>query len=1156
MMKALTSVVAVAAILVTGLAAPGAGAAPTAAAAAAEPAAVGDEVISWVEVEDGVISGGAAGPPVFNSGDHSNFSGTGSYTFRETGMTSTMSVNAPSAGVYPIYVRYAAGPLGPEENVTRSMGLLTNGSARQQMQLPMTSFQDWETWRFVRYEVTLNQGANTVALQCHRDTDFCRLNFDAIQVGGTAPDPCAATLPSAGYGSLFDGTFDSFDGWRKAGAGGFGRQTDCTIQTFRGRGAEWFTQQQTAPYTLKLDWRRTASDDESSVYLASSGRGSADPVGGFAIPIGTNTGAIVPTGGTPQGANQTALAGALRPAGEWNTYLVQLTSAQVKVYLNGRLVNTYTSPQPIPASGFIGLENRGAGHDVNFKNIQIKPGVEPDADVSFVPVHYEFEEGVGATAANTGTDETVGAATLTGTTGWAEDGAVGGAVDLPGGSNVNAVDLPDNLLQGEADFTTSFWARPDTKGDWIGMFHIGDGLAGDGSFFQIQMQTQADGNTGLAATFKAKGSSLQERVYATPTQDVAAGEWNHVAFTRQGATGTLYLNGQQVASRSDLTIDMTDIGPTSNNWLGRNGYPDPAYDGLMDDVRLYDSTLSAQDISSLYADGSALDTTTTVTVEPASPSPYAEPLTVSATVADEADAPAQGQAELWVDGARMGGPADVVDGAVTFPEITLSPGEHELEVRYLAAEGWRDSSGVTRHTVERPPPGEGVPIHYKFDEGEGTSAANSGTDSSVGPATLQGAVGWSPGQYDDAISLPGGPSGAPVSHVNLPNDITAGMDTEFSVSTWIRPTALPGWTTHLQIGKGTDEFFLLQSSTLGGDRGFAATLRADNGEQYRVQLPGETDLPLNEWTHVVVTLGPSPTGGGTTGRIYFDGQLMEGGARDNIPVDIGDIGAGGTTANFIGNTSWNDPRPTELVDDFRMYGYELSAAQVGELFQGPPPNTAPVGVDDAYGTDEGEALTVSAPGVLANDTDAEDDSMTATDATQPANGDVVLNADGSFTYTPDAGFHGTDTFTYRADDGTVTSEPATVTITVDEGSDSKAPRVTDHSPTGRHVRPGATMRVEFSEPVRRRTVDRSTFQLFQITRNGPRRVWKVDVSTTANGRVAKLNPFGHSNKVLKRATTYRVVVTTKVRDRAGNRLDQNATRDGLQQKAWRFRTRR
>ena len=81
--------------------------------ATASPAAVGDEVVAWVEVEDGEISGGAAGPPAFNSGDHSNFSGTGSYTFRETGMTSTMSVDVPAAGTYPVYVRYAAGPLGP-----------------------------------------------------------------------------------------------------------------------------------------------------------------------------------------------------------------------------------------------------------------------------------------------------------------------------------------------------------------------------------------------------------------------------------------------------------------------------------------------------------------------------------------------------------------------------------------------------------------------------------------------------------------------------------------------------------------------------------------------------------------------------------------------------------------------------------------------------------------------------------------------------------------------------------------------------------------------------------------------------------------------------------------------------------------------------------
>jgi hypothetical protein len=356
--------------LTVGLA--GAGVAPAQAAPAA-PAAVGDEVIAWVEVEDGAITGG----PCFNCGDHGNFSGTGSYTFRETGMRSTMSVTAPAAGEYPIYIRYAAGPLSPEENVTRRMGLITNGGNRQQVDYPLTG--DWETWRFVKATVMLNAGANTIALDCDRGAEICRLNFDAIQVGGDAPDPCAATPPDEGYRSMFDGTFESFDDWRKAGGtgGGFGRQTDCTILSVRGRGATWFTEQQAQPYTLKLDWRRAAANDESSVYVGSSSRGGADPVGGFKIPIGTDTAAIVPTRGTKQTADQAAVEAALRPVGEWNTYAIELTSSQVKVYLNGTLVNTYDSPDAIPASGFIGLENRGDGHDVSFKDIQIKPDVLP-----------------------------------------------------------------------------------------------------------------------------------------------------------------------------------------------------------------------------------------------------------------------------------------------------------------------------------------------------------------------------------------------------------------------------------------------------------------------------------------------------------------------------------------------------------------------------------------------------------------------------------------------------------------------------------------------------------------------------------------------------------------------------------------------------------
>ncbi|MCB8942744.1 MAG: choice-of-anchor B family protein [Ardenticatenaceae bacterium] len=94
-------------------------------------------------------------------------------------------------------------------------------------------------------------------------------------------------------------------------------------------------------------------------------------------------------------------------------------------------------------------------------------------------------------------------------------------------------------------------------------------------------------------------------------------------------------------------------------------------------------------------------------------------------------------------------------------------------------------------------------------------------------------------------------------------------------------------------------------------------------------------------------------------------------------------------------------------------------------------NTAPVAVADSYTTTEGITLTVSAPGVLDNDSDADGDGLTADLNTTTANGTLTLNTDGSFTYVPDAGFAGTDSFTYHANDGTDDSDTVTVTITVE-----------------------------------------------------------------------------------------------------------------------------
>lgn len=84
-----------------------------------------------------------------------------------------------------------------------------------------------------------------------------------------------------------------------------------------------------------------------------------------------------------------------------------------------------------------------------------------------------------------------------------------------------------------------------------------------------------------------------------------------------------------------------------------------------------------------------------------------------------------------------------------------------------------------------------------------------------------------------------------------------------------------------------------------------------------------------------------------------------------------------------------------------------------------------------YTVNEDTALTVTnVNGVLANDTDGDGDSLTATKVSDPTSGTVTFNSNGSFTYTPVANFQGNATFTYRANDANTSSSVATVTIQV------------------------------------------------------------------------------------------------------------------------------
>ncbi|QDG53115.1 tandem-95 repeat protein [Persicimonas caeni] len=95
-------------------------------------------------------------------------------------------------------------------------------------------------------------------------------------------------------------------------------------------------------------------------------------------------------------------------------------------------------------------------------------------------------------------------------------------------------------------------------------------------------------------------------------------------------------------------------------------------------------------------------------------------------------------------------------------------------------------------------------------------------------------------------------------------------------------------------------------------------------------------------------------------------------------------------------------------------------------------NDAPTATNDAVTTDEDQSTTFN---VVANDTDIDGDTLTVTATSTPTNGAVTINADGTLTYTPNADFNGSDSFTYDVSDGTSTAT-ASVDVTINAVNDA------------------------------------------------------------------------------------------------------------------------
>ncbi|WP_139303251.1 cadherin-like domain-containing protein, partial [Neptunomonas phycophila] len=106
----------------------------------------------------------------------------------------------------------------------------------------------------------------------------------------------------------------------------------------------------------------------------------------------------------------------------------------------------------------------------------------------------------------------------------------------------------------------------------------------------------------------------------------------------------------------------------------------------------------------------------------------------------------------------------------------------------------------------------------------------------------------------------------------------------------------------------------------------------------------------------------------------------------------------------------------------------------------------PDAIDDSFNGEEDVPYTMTANDLLGNDTDPDSDPLTITEVSNPTNGTVVLNADGTVTFTPDENFNGEATYEYTITDGNGGFDTATVTI--DFAPVNDAPVAVDDQLTG------------------------------------------------------------------------------------------------------------
>ena len=505
---------------------------------------------------------------------------------------------------------------------------------------------------------------------------------------------------------------------------------------------------------------------------------------------------------------------------------------------------------------------------------------------------YGFNEGSGTAVADQSTNNNAG---VVSGAAWV-DGKAGKALSF-NGTNALVTINDSTSLRLTGGMTLEAWVNPRMGGGWRTIL-----MKEKAPTLSYAMYANTDSNQPSLELTLAAATELRG------TSTVPLNVWTYLAATYDGAQLRLYVNGVQVSSLTAAGTIMTSTNPLR---IGGNSIWGEYFDGIIDEVRVYNRALTQSEIQTdmtTAVGGGPLPDSTPPVRSGGQPSGTLPSGTTSTTLQLTTDEPATCRYSLTAGTAyaAMTNTFATTGGTShATPVSGLTDGStYTYYVRCIDAAGNANTTdGAISFSIATSSTA-GLVAAYGFNEGTG-SIVNDGSGNG-NQGTIANATWSTAGKYGGAL-LFNGTNAA----VAIPDAASLHLTTGMTLEAWVQPTAAQGtvWRTIMLKERPGGLSYALYANTSAGRPSADINIGSDQS------AAGTAGLAVNAWTHVAATYD------GATLRLYVNGTLVRSVAA------AGSLVAATGSLRFGGNSIWSEWFKG-YIDEVRIYNRPLSATEI------------------------------------------------------------------------------------------------------------------------------------------------------------------------------------------------------------------------------------